>query len=123
MTSVFPVTEFHELKEKVLNWVRSFNTFCFLDNHQYQVEPHTQECLLAAGIKRKFSISAGNADTFSSLQDFIDAGKQSWLFGHFGYDLKNELEDLSSNHPDHLGFPELFFFEPAILLRLNETQL
>jgi para-aminobenzoate synthetase component I len=123
MTSTFPVTEFHELKEKVLNWVQSFNTFCFLDNHQYQVEPHTQECLLAAGIKRRFSSSTGSSMAFSSFQEFIDTSKDSWLFGHFGYDLKNQLENLSSSHPDYIGFPELFFFEPAILLRLNETQL
>lgn len=105
----------------MLNWTQQFSTFCFLDNHQYQVEPHTQECLLAAGVRRGLSVAAGTALT--ALQEFIDAKKGAWLFGHLGYDLKNELEKLSSSHPDHIGFPDLFFFEPAVLIRLNETEL
>ena len=120
MTSTFKVTEFRSIKQKVLNWVQSFSTFCFLDNHQYHILPHSQECLLAAGIKRKINVSAGSA--FTELAKFT-AQKTTWLFGHFSYDLKNELEQLSSNHPDHIGFPDLFFFEPAVLIRLNEEEL
>lgn len=103
-----------------MNWVQQFDTFCFLDNHQYHIFPHTQECLLAAGVKRAFTASAGNA--LRSLQEFIDR-QDGWLFGHLGYDLKNELEQLSSTHADRVGFPDLFFFEPLVLLRLNETEL
>ena len=121
MIATYPVNDFRQTKEKVLNWTQQFSTFCFLDNHQYQVEPHTQECLLAAGIRRSLDISAGKA--FAALQDFIDAKDNAWLFGHLSYDLKNELEKLSSAHTDHLGFPDLFFFEPAILVRLNEKEL
>jgi para-aminobenzoate synthetase component 1 len=120
MTQTFSVTDFPQLKQKVLNWVQQFNTFCFLDNHQYHIEPHTQECLLAAGVKRKLIMSAGTA--LSALQSFIDAKKDGWLFGHLGYDLKNELEKLSSDHPDHIGFPDLYFFEPAILIKINEAE-
>ena len=31
--------------------------------------------------------------------------------GYISYDVKNKIEDLSSKHPDHLGFPEICFFE------------
>ncbi|MEI9946099.1 MAG: anthranilate synthase component I family protein [Chitinophagaceae bacterium] len=117
----FPVNNFRQVKEKVLNWLQRFDTFCFLDNHQYQIDPHTQECLLAAGIKRKLSLSSGNV--LNQFQEFIDSSKDKWLFGHIGYDLKNELERLSSNHPDHIGFPDLFFFEPEIIIRLGEKEM
>jgi para-aminobenzoate synthetase component I len=120
LLSSFPVTDFFEIKQKVLNWVRPFSTFCFLDNHQYHIEPHTQECLFAAGVKRELLIASGNA--LNALQDFISSG-ESWLFGHLGYDLKNELENLHSRHPNHVGFPDLFFFEPKILIRLNEKEI
>lgn len=122
MTQAFSVTDFRLLKNKVLNWAQQFNTFCFLDNHQYHIEPHMQECLLAAGIKRKLEINSGQAP-FSALQSFIDDTKNGWLFGHLGYDLKNELEELSSEHPDHIGFPDLYFFEPSVLIRINESEL
>lgn len=103
-----------------MNWVQQFDTFCFLDNHQYQIGPHTEECLLAAGVKERLDIS-GN-DFLEQLSRFTN-NKPRWLFGHLGYDLKNGLENLSSSLPDHIGFPDLSFFEPAIVIRLNETAL
>ncbi len=109
------------IKEKVLNWAQQFNTFCFLDNHQYNIEPHTQECLLGAGIKNGFTVGPGNS--MVQLHDFIHSGKERWLLGHLSYDLKNVLESLSSSHHDYLKFPELFLFEPVILIRIDEKQM
>ncbi|MGH2552293.1 MAG: anthranilate synthase component I family protein [Chitinophagaceae bacterium] len=117
---IFPVNEFAALKQKVLNWTQKFDTFCFLDNNQYQTEQHTVECMLAAGVRRQVNTIAGNALT--SLQHFIDE-KPAWIFGHLGYDLKNEIEKLSSAHPDGLQFPDLYFFEPEIILRFNEREM
>lgn len=108
------------MKEKVLNWIQRFDTFCFLDNHQYQVEPHSMECLVAAGVKRELKANAGTA--LEQLQTFIDQ-KNSWLFGHLGYDLKNEIEELVSAKPDHILFPDLFFFEPRVLIKLSVNEI
>lgn len=119
-SQTFPVSDFGQIKEKVLNWVQPFSTFCLLDNHQYQVPPHAVECLVAAGVRRQLRCQAGEA--LNHLQAFQQERK-SWLFGHLGYDLKNETESLQSNHPDRIGFPDLFFFEPEIVLRLSEDQL
>ena len=103
----------------MLNWSKQFSIFCLLDNHQYQIEPHTVECMLAAGSKR--SITGSDMNSLDRLQQFINK-KKSWLFGHLNYDLKNEIGLLTSSHTDHLGFPELFFFEPEYLVRLgNDT--
>jgi len=104
----------------MLNWVNRFSIFCFLDNHQYQIEPHSLECILAAGVKRQFMSQAG--DAFEKFQSFI-AEKKSWLFGHLGYDLKNEIEALTSSHPDYIKFPDIFFFELEIIFRLTEKKI
>ena len=104
----------------MLNWANQFNICCFLDNHHYQVSPHRYECILAAGVQRSFSASAGNA--FHDLKTF-SADQQEWIFGHFGYDLKNELEALESNCADHLHFPDLFFFIPQSVMILEEKAL
>ncbi len=104
----------------MLNWVSRFDTFCFLDNHQYQTNPHAVECLLGAGVKKEIIQNAGQA--LDEFQTFL-SGHKGWLFGHLGYDLKNELEVLTSSHDDHIGFPDLYFFEPAILVRLNEKEI
>lgn len=119
-SQTFPVSDFGQIKEKVLNWVQPFSTFCLLDNHQYQVPPHAVECLVAAGVRRQLRCPAGQA--LNSLEAFQQERK-SWLFGHLGYDLKNETETLTSGHPDRIGFPDLYFFEPEIVLRLSDHQL
>lgn len=108
------------MKEKVLNWTQQFDTFCFLDNHGYQIQPHSEECLLAAGKKRSININSGNA--LPQLQQFIDE-KPVWLFGHMAYDLKNEIENLTSLHADRIGFPGIFFFEPEIIIQLSEKEM
>lgn len=118
--TVFPVADFNELKYKVLNWASRFSTFCFLDNHQYRSSWQAEECLLGAGLQRSLSAQSGNA--LSHLAAFT-AGNTGWLFGHLGYDLKNELFSLHSSHPDQIGFPDLFFFEPEIVVRLNKQQM
>ena len=116
----YSISDFKEMKQKVLNWVQRFGTFCFLDNHQYQIKPHTVECLLAAGIKRQLKADAGSA--LEQLQQFIDA-KRSWLFGHLGYDLKNETEHLAASKKSGIQFPDLFFFEPEVIIRLTNSEM
>jgi para-aminobenzoate synthetase component I len=120
---IFPVLNFTETKHKVLNWANRFSTFCFLDNHQYQIEPHSVECMLAVGKKRFISCAAGHA--LDALQQFIEQRgadqPAGWLFGHLGYDLKNETEDLHSARQDSIGFSDLYFFEPEILVRFSEN--
>jgi para-aminobenzoate synthetase component 1 len=57
-----------------------------------------------------------------SLQDFLGVGPR-WLFGHFSYDLKNEMEAISSRNRDRGGFADLHFFEPEILLKITEDAI
>ena len=119
-TATFPIENFEEFKQKMLNWANQFNIFCLLDNHQYKFETPAFECLLAAGCKHNLEASAGNA--FDQLKAFSNKHKD-WLFGHLGYDLKNETEKLQSNNVDGVNFPDTYFFVPEFVLQLNATQL
>lgn len=116
----FTITQFEQVKEKVLNWANRFSTFCLLDNHQYQIAPHTEECLLAAGVKRECRQSSGAA--LDALQEFINE-KPAWLFGHLAYDLKAETAGLVSKREDPVGFSDLCFFEPEYLIRLQANAI
>jgi len=104
----------------VLNWAKQFSTFCFLDNHGYQVNPHAEECLLGAGVKKTYHSNNGKALT--GLQEFM-TGEKKWLFGHLGYDLKNETQPLYSAKTDPVGFPDIFFFEPEFVIRINQAEI
>jgi para-aminobenzoate synthetase component 1 len=97
-----------------------------LDNHQYQLNPSSVECILAAGIIDSVQANAGNA--LEQLQHFIKTrpdtnGKTGWLFGHLGYDLKNEIETVYSSNPDLVQFPDLFFFRPQVIIRFDKRQM
>ena len=113
----FPVDDFNIFKIQMLNWVDRFNIFCLLDNQQYDFSNTAFECLLAAGCKKRVEVNAGNA--YAELQKFYSTNKEAWLFGHFGYDLKNETENLKSGHTDGIGFSDLHFFVPEIVLQLD----
>jgi para-aminobenzoate synthetase component 1 len=104
----------------MLSWANRFGIFCFLDNHRYQTNYHSVECLLAAGNRNSFTAKAGNS--LKDLQNFLNI-RPRWLFGHLGYDLKNEIEDLNSSHTSKLGFPDIFLFEPKIIIKLSEKEM
>ena len=104
----------------MLSWANRFGIFCFLDNHRYQTNYHSVECLLAVGNKSSFTANAGNA--LNDFQNFINE-RPRWLFGHLGYDLKNEIESVTSSYKSKLGFPGIFFFEPKIIIRLSEKEM
>ena len=103
----------------MLNWANRFNIFCFLDNLQYNYSEPAFECLLAAGCSKGVEASAGHA--FQSLKDLRAEQKGEWLFGHFSFDLKNETTRTSSQNFDGIGFADLYFFVPEIVLQLDST--
>ncbi len=103
----------------MLNWVNRFNICCFLDNHQYRSAHQSVECLAAAGAVNIFS---PQKNLLPQLSEF-SREHNDWLFGHISYDLKNEIEPLRSAHPDHIGFPDAFFFQPETVLQLKNDQL
>ena len=107
----------------MLAWATQVSIFCFLDNHHYpaRLAPGV-ECLLAVGAAQSIGATAGQA--FSRLKAWA-GDRREWLFGHFAYDLVTETEPdgkASSSRltkPDPIGFPDLFFFIPEILIELG----
>ncbi|MGX5818646.1 anthranilate synthase component I family protein [Chitinophaga lutea] len=91
-----------------------------MDNNAYDLRGRRAEAILAAGATEVLECPAGNA--FAALRDF-HARQPGWLFGHLAYDLKNETEKLTSSHPDGTGFPDLRFFRPEFLLRLQNDEV
>jgi para-aminobenzoate synthetase component 1 len=138
----FPISDKQDIqfiKQQMLTWASPFNICCFLDNQQYDPGPtslHSFECLLAAGAMTMLKASAGKA--FDQLKEWA-AQQQDWLFGHLAYDLATETEPIrpapaatslsafpltSTPHAappfsDPIGFPDLFFFVPEILIELH----
>lgn len=105
-----------EFKQKALQWANGFDYACYLDSNDYTELHHEFDCLIAVGDERALTCSAGNA--FEQLRIFYE-DNPSWLFGFLSYELKNEIENLSTQKIDYLHFPDLCFFEPEYLISIK----
>ena len=118
--TTFLIENITAFKIKMLNWANQFNIFCLLDNHQYNFTTPTFDCVLAVGCKRQVTAKAGNV--FNTLKPFAQQNN-TWLFGHIGYDVKNEIEQLTSQQFDGIQLPDMYFFEPEIVLQISNNQV
>lgn len=93
-------------EEALLAWANSFSYACFLNPNNWQ-QTYPQ------GSFPKVLAVANQKLCFSFLDEQNLSGK--WLFGYLGYDLKNRLENLQSQNPTFIDFPESLCFEPLHL--------
>lgn len=103
VTYAFAEEELQQLKNKMLNWLRRFSIFAYLDNNGYDHQPVRFELLAGAG-------AVATADQLPH-----DAG--DWYLGHLCYDHKNQVEPgLQSRHPERIGFATTLFFCPETVV-------
>lgn len=117
---ITPVTDPEHFKQKALQWASSFDVFCYLDSNNFDDQYSKFDLLLAVGVKDEMITTPGSS--FEALQDFRSKNP-GWITGFLTYDLKNEIEKLDSKNPDHLLFPDLYFFVPKHLLIIKQDQL
>lgn len=93
-----------------------FDALVYLNNNgiTYPGDPFPNR--LYAGAKRVVPFS-GQAD-LQTLADF-HARHRCHLAGYVGYDVKNQIEALHSRHPNRLGFPAIWFFEPRYVIEFG----
>jgi len=121
-TATFPIEGLEHWKKQVLFWVAAQPLGIYLDNNLgSQVEvggvpSEDWECLAAANALDVLETKSGNA--FEQLAAFQHK-TNGWMFGFFAYDLKNELEALSSEHFDGVGMPDMVFFSPGTVVRIK----
>jgi para-aminobenzoate synthetase component 1 len=117
-----PVLEFRPTDEdfaaRAFAWATAQKgPLCWLDSCGYGSYPHAHRPFLAGvgALAEMVTPHGQRADTFERLEDFLRE-KKYWSFGFLSYDLKNELENLSSAHQDPLGFPEAYWFHAETVL-------
>jgi para-aminobenzoate synthetase component 1 len=115
---IFNVNDPQIFKQKALAWAAAFDTVCYLDSNNY-ADPYGKfDTLISIGIRHEIEPKTGNK--FEKLGDFRRQNP-GFITGFLGYDLKNEVENLSSANPDGLHFPDLYFFAPQIVITLNKN--
>ncbi|MGB5691481.1 MAG: chorismate-binding protein [Flavobacteriaceae bacterium] len=104
-------------KRRLLLWAQRYNEVVWLDSNDHKDIYGSKDGILAVGAASSIQYQAKGA--FLKLKEFIDQ-TEDWIFGYLSYDLKNDLEDLSSNGYDGLGFPDLYFFQPKKIIRIKD---
>ena len=117
---IIQVTDIQRFINKALQWALSFNVCCYLDSNNFTDQHSKFSKLIAVGIKAEVMERSGNA--FEQLSEFREM-HPGWLCGFLGYDLKTEIENLSSSNQDYLGFPELYFFVPLHVMIIKENSV
>ena len=74
--------------------------------------------ILAFGVGPSLRLENGG---LTELQEFIDANKGEYIFLALSYDLKNDIEKLSSKNTDNVEFPKAILWVPENVVRISEN--
>jgi len=112
----FTVTDSDLFKSQILNWAQQFESVVWLDSNKHHEKYSQHEGILAIGANNTLKTSPSNA--FEQLKEF-QTTIQDYLFGFLSYDLKNDIENLTSKNHDELNFPDLYFFQPQKIIFIS----
>jgi len=110
------ILNIEDFKQQVLYWSQQYNEVVWLDSNAYKDHLSSYDAILAVGAQSGLITSyQGAFDQLKAYQTQVN----DWIFGYLTYDLKNDLEDLTSENYDGLQFPDLFFFQPKKLVLIK----
>lgn len=103
-------------KQNLLLWSQQFDSVVWLDSNDYSHNQLKYDAILA--VDEFTSIQTDYEHAFDKLKEYQEI-TNDWMFGYLTYDLKNDVEELSSKNFDGLEFPDLYFFQPQKLFLLK----
>jgi len=119
------IKEYHlsnstDFKEKLLSWSDQFDEIVWMDSNNYPQRTSNFDQILAVQAFTAIKTDAHGA--FDRLREYQETTRD-WIFGYLSYDLKNDIENLTSNNFDGLQFPDLYFFQPAKIFLIKGDKL
>lgn len=114
------ITDTTYFKKQLLQWVNQYKEVVYLDSNNHKNNHTVYDCLVA--IEAFTCIKTDSHNAFKDLNDYQKITKD-WLFGYLSYDLKNDVENVTSTNLDELQFPELFFFQPKKIISIQNNKV
>ncbi len=116
----FSISFTEALKKQLLGWAQQFAEVIWLDSNQYHQNHSSYQAILA--VDAFTAVKTDSFGAFKKLEEYQNTTKD-WLFGYLTYDLKNDVERLTSKNFDGLHFPDLYFFQPKKVFLFTETEV
>jgi len=99
----------------ILRWAQHhFATVCYLNSNNCRSDKYAAIPQVYA-LGEAYSCTDDGKNAFNILKEFHDT-HNDWIFGYLGYDLKNQIEDLSSRNHDGIMMPGMHFFVPEVVI-------
>ena len=106
--------------KRLLLWADQFDEVVWLDSNNYGHTHGRYKAILA--VDAFTAIKTDYHSAFEQLNEYQQL-TGDWLFGYLTYDLKNNVEQLTSQNFDGLHFPDLYFFQPKKLFLFSENHV
>jgi len=113
----FSVDDIAVFNNQLLQWSQQFETIIWLDSNDYNQKHTSFNCALA--VEEFTCIQTDYYNGFEKLEEY-QSNVNDYIFGYISYDVKNDVELLSSNNFDGLQFPDLYFFQPQKLIFIKD---
>lgn len=112
------ISQINQIKSHCLYLAQHYPEVMLLDNHfsANAFELHQVEFMAAFGMEASL---VTDVDAFSELDLFLKKHHNKYVFCALSYDLKNELEALTSTHENPIQFPKLIAFVPKQLIVID----
>ncbi len=116
---IFSINNLKEFKKKLLQWSKKHHTIVSLDSNNHPKTLSSFEFALA--VDEFTSIQTDYYNAFEKLKEY-QTNTNDYIFGYVSYDVKNDVEKLTSNNYDGLEFPDLFFFQPQKIIFIKNNK-
>ena len=117
---IHTISDTEDFKHKLLSWSQQFDDVVWLDSNNYEQKYSNFDAVLAVDAFTNIQTDVHHG--FDKLREYQSITKD-WIFGYLTYDLKNDVEDLTSQNFDGLEFPDLYFFQPKKLFLFKGNQV
>ena len=114
LNKVFTVDDIEVFKRKIIHISTHFENSIILNSNYSSTD---YDLIFAYGVH---SFLSSNKNSLKKLDDYVSQCKD-WLFGFFSYDLKNEIEPLKSENLLCHDLPNLYFFQPQVIITIKEN--
>ena len=113
----YPIED-SNFENKLLVFTKKYKFSSYLISNKNNKDKYKKHQLIVALGSQH--ILKSEQDSFKKLSDFHKKHKD-WIFGFLSYDLKNELENISSQNKDNFKLPNLLFYVPEIILIIKDN--